>query len=293
MKHDVFVSHASEDKEAFVAPLADRLASLGLNVWYDAFTLKIGDSLSRSIDKGLAESRFGIVVLSKAFISKPWTEYELQGLVSKEIGRDKVILPLWHGLTRDDLLSFSPTLADKFALDTAKLDLHQIVLKIVEVVRPDIYNNLMRLKLLNDLRKKAKKELVSRKSLKMGPIRHEKLPDGLLIRIKLINHIFDSVMPMPLSHSINLFRRDVNPAEEIGHWERLAAAYLDITCNKNFSQEKCKDVAMVLMGISVGTLSDENAQEFDHLNYEEVVDIVESYRKVVPEIVAPENEEEE
>ena len=80
MQHDVFVSHASEDKEAFVAPLAKILSQLGLKVWYDEFSLKLGDSLSRSIDKGLSESTFGIVVLSKPFINKSWTEYELRGL---------------------------------------------------------------------------------------------------------------------------------------------------------------------------------------------------------------------
>ena len=68
MQHDVFVSHASEDKEAFVAPLAKILSQLGLKVWYDEFSLKLGDSLSRSIDKGLSESTFGIVVLKTSCV---------------------------------------------------------------------------------------------------------------------------------------------------------------------------------------------------------------------------------
>jgi hypothetical protein len=64
--NDVFISHAWEDK-GFVRPLAEILRSLGLKVWYDEFTLQIGDSLSRSIDAGLAESRYGLVVISPAF----------------------------------------------------------------------------------------------------------------------------------------------------------------------------------------------------------------------------------
>jgi hypothetical protein len=68
--HDVFISHASEDKDDFVRSLANSLISHGLNVWYDEMTLRIGDSLRQKIDKGLANSRVGLVVLSPAFISK-------------------------------------------------------------------------------------------------------------------------------------------------------------------------------------------------------------------------------
>ncbi|MBA7509581.1 hypothetical protein ES705_01539 [subsurface metagenome] len=84
-EYDVFISHASEDKDEIVRPLAVKLQSMGLKVWYDEFELKIGDSLRRKIDKGLANSRFGIVVLSTAFISKGWTNYELDGIVTKAI----------------------------------------------------------------------------------------------------------------------------------------------------------------------------------------------------------------
>lgn len=69
-KWDIFISHASEDKETFVKPLAEALKSLGMRVWYDDFTLSIGDSLSRSIDTGLINSSYGVVVLSPCFFSK-------------------------------------------------------------------------------------------------------------------------------------------------------------------------------------------------------------------------------
>jgi hypothetical protein len=71
---DAFISHASEDKERFVRPLARALKNLGVEIWYDEFSLKLGDSLSRSIDKGLAQSRYDIVVLSEAFMTKSWPE---------------------------------------------------------------------------------------------------------------------------------------------------------------------------------------------------------------------------
>jgi hypothetical protein len=72
---DVFISHASEDKESLVRPLADFLSNLDVRVWYDEMTLKVGDSLGRSIDEGLARSNFGIVVLSKAFLVKGYSAH--------------------------------------------------------------------------------------------------------------------------------------------------------------------------------------------------------------------------
>lgn len=78
---DVFISHASEDKEEIVRPLARELQQCGLRVWYDEFELRIGDGLRRKIDEGIARSAFGVVVLSTAFFAKNWTQYELDGLL--------------------------------------------------------------------------------------------------------------------------------------------------------------------------------------------------------------------
>ena len=73
MKWDIFVSHAYEDK-VFARALADALSLRDLSVWFDEFELKVGDSLRRSIDSGLSESRFGIVILSPDFFAKEWTK---------------------------------------------------------------------------------------------------------------------------------------------------------------------------------------------------------------------------
>lgn len=72
-KYDVFISHASEDKDEVVRPLAHALKESGLSVWFDEFELRIGDSLRRKIDRGLANSRFGVIVLSRSFFEKGWT----------------------------------------------------------------------------------------------------------------------------------------------------------------------------------------------------------------------------
>lgn len=140
-EHDVFISHASEDKDGFVRGLAEGLRERGVDVWYDEFELKVGDSLRRSIDKGLANSRFGIVVLSSAFFAKNWTEYELDGLVAKEnAAGDKVILPIWHKVSKDEVMKQSPTLGDRVALNTGIQGLDEIIDQLVDVVRPTATN---------------------------------------------------------------------------------------------------------------------------------------------------------
>ena len=101
--YDGFICHASEDKAAFVRPLANALSKLGLHIWFDEFELKVGDSLRRSIDKGLAKSAYGIVVLSKSFFSKGWSQRELDGLVARDVDSPGTILPIWHGIGREEV----------------------------------------------------------------------------------------------------------------------------------------------------------------------------------------------
>jgi len=132
---DVFISHASEDKDEVVRPLAIALQAGGLRVWYDEFELKIGDSLRRKIDKGLANSRFGVVVLSKSFLGKGWANYELDGLVTRAVGGEQVLLPIWHSITKQEVIKFSPSLADKLARNTATHTVEEIATEIVEVIR--------------------------------------------------------------------------------------------------------------------------------------------------------------
>lgn len=117
---DVFLSHASEDKDSIARPLAHALQTRGYTVWFDEFELTVGDSLSKRIDEGLASSRFGVVILSPAFLGKPWPERELAGLVAKEmVGGERVILPVWHGLDQAAVAAASPPLADLLAANSS------------------------------------------------------------------------------------------------------------------------------------------------------------------------------
>lgn len=84
IKYDVFISHASEDKESLVNDFVNELKKRNIKVWYDNMNISWGDSLRTKIDEGLRNSRFGIVVLSKDYIKKGWTQYELEGLFNND-----------------------------------------------------------------------------------------------------------------------------------------------------------------------------------------------------------------
>lgn len=137
----VFICHASEDKETFVRPLASALRARGANVWYDEFAIEWGDSLRKKIDQGIHAAAFGIVVLSKAFFSKPWPAYELDGLLQREMaGAQATILPIWHNVTRDDVLRFSASLAGRLALSSSEgpVSLADKIWRRTAEVNPDV-----------------------------------------------------------------------------------------------------------------------------------------------------------
>lgn len=135
--YDAFISHATEDKNDVVRPLAELLQKNGFAIWYDEFQLRVGDSLRRSIDKGLANSRFGIVILSPYFFAKNWPQYELDGLIAKEMAGGQRILPIWHKVSKDEVISYSPTLADRVALNTAMLTIDELAQELGEVLKKD------------------------------------------------------------------------------------------------------------------------------------------------------------
>ena len=135
IQYDIFLSHASEDKTDFVKPLALKLQELGFKVWYDEFTLKVGDSLRKKIDEGLKNSRYGTIIISESFIKKDWTGYELDSMVAREMNGHKMILPIWHKVSKDDVINFSPNLADKVALNSSLYSIEEIANKLAEVLK--------------------------------------------------------------------------------------------------------------------------------------------------------------
>ena len=121
--YDVFVSHAWEDKESFVEEFVQELQKLGLQVWYDKKQIKWGDSMRAKIDEGLRKSKFGVAVLSPDYIKdgKYWTKAELDGLFQLESINGKMLLPVWHNLTKKEVMAYSPIIAGKLAMNTASM----------------------------------------------------------------------------------------------------------------------------------------------------------------------------
>jgi len=130
--YDVFVSHAFEDKESFVDEFVVEMEKLGFKVWYDSQRLQWGDSMRERIDNGLKNSRYGIVVLSPDYIAnhKYWTKAELNGLFQLETINGKTILPIWHNLTKKQVVEYSPMIADRKALTTAFMTAEEIAVEL-------------------------------------------------------------------------------------------------------------------------------------------------------------------
>lgn len=120
LQYDVFISHSSLDKDAVARPLAHALQKRGLQVWLDEEQLKVGDSIRRGIDDALRGSRFGVVVLSPAYLSSEWGQKELDTFFAKEKYQSKSILPLYHGVSVEDVEMHWPLLADKISLSTSE-----------------------------------------------------------------------------------------------------------------------------------------------------------------------------
>ena len=132
-EYDVFISHASEDKD-FAEPLYEALTEQGLRVWYDRSEIQLGDSLRRSIDEGLRNCKFGVVILSPTFSRKNWTQYELDGLVTRQMTGERIILPIWHRVTADGMEDFPEALRDIVSLNSATMTLARITDEIVNRV---------------------------------------------------------------------------------------------------------------------------------------------------------------
>lgn len=258
-KWDLFISHASEDKVDFVEPLASALTAFGVKVWFDKFALKLGDSLSRSIDRGLANSSYGLIVVSPAFISKKWPDYELRGLLAKELTSGRTILPIWHKITRAKVLKFSPTLADKFAIISADLTPVQIAIEVIKIVRPDILTQIHRRIIFLEERAKSTKTSVPASELLPAPIQHDKLPKELIGRIRLVRACLLGANTHSMEYWIDGFKRDSHPSQEVSYWEHVCSVFLEyIAMNPSLTKrqrEAAYDLVSTLwLGPDTGSL---------------------------------------
>lgn len=119
-EYDAFISHAVEDKIPIANELCAKLEAAGLKIWYSGKELGVGDSIEKTIEKGLNRSRFGIVVFSPTYLAKNWTIREFYTLLAKEIEEQKVILPVLYNISLDELKNKDLVMADRFAVNADK-----------------------------------------------------------------------------------------------------------------------------------------------------------------------------
>ena len=118
-KPAAFISHDSRDKVELARPIAIGLSKLMCPVWYDDFSLKVGSRIRESIEQGLKEARKCVLIITPNFLSNTgWTKAEFNGIFTRELveGKD-VVLPVWHGVSREEVYEYSPVLADRLAVD--------------------------------------------------------------------------------------------------------------------------------------------------------------------------------
>ena len=135
--YDVFISHASEDKESFVNLLVEELIKRGVKVWFDRKEITWGKSIRQSIDAGLKQSKFAIVVLSEFYINKYWTQKEFNALFCLGSKLGDFILPIWHNITPERAQRFSPMLSDSLALVSSDYTIEGIADMFVEKLNYD------------------------------------------------------------------------------------------------------------------------------------------------------------
>jgi hypothetical protein len=113
-----FISHDSRDKDLIARPVAEKLNSRLCFVWYDEFSLKVGNGLRESIDKGIKEARKCILIITPNFLTNSgWTKSEFNSIFTREIiKKEKILLPIWSGVTKEMVYEYSPNLVDTTAL---------------------------------------------------------------------------------------------------------------------------------------------------------------------------------
>ncbi|WP_240609276.1 toll/interleukin-1 receptor domain-containing protein [Flavipsychrobacter stenotrophus] len=130
---DIFLCHAWDDRGGAAKELHDLLESRGVSVWFSEKDVALGTPLLREIDRGLAKSRVGIVLVTPALLRR----IQAQGIADKELSvllaRDQLI-PIVHGTTYEALREISPMLASRSGLSTGENLMADVAAKLAELV---------------------------------------------------------------------------------------------------------------------------------------------------------------
>lgn len=227
-KYDLFISHASEDKDSLVRPLAILLERLSVKVWYDEFSLKLGDDLSLSIDRGLQGSRYGLLILSKSFLAKNWTDYEYRSLLSRQIDGERVLLPLWYGIDKEDVKQYSLYLAGIKALPVSLGNFKSVIPSVLQVVRPDIWREMRMRAVLRKSVAEGRLEVMKLSDIKKATTKQSKLSSQQIVRSKAVYYGIGKHLHKDFEEYVGDFELDVVPERELQTWEIMNVCYLEM-----------------------------------------------------------------
>lgn len=132
-----FISHDFRDKDAIARPIALGLIKLMRPVWFDEFSLKVGDRLRESIERGIKECNKCVLILSPNFLSNHgWTKTEFNSIFTRELieGTD-FLLPVWCGVDKKEIFEYSPSLADRFGVNW-NLGVDEVVRRLYRAINP-------------------------------------------------------------------------------------------------------------------------------------------------------------
>ena len=132
---DVFLCHAWDDRRGVARELHDMLESRGVSVWFSEKDVALGSPLMREIDRGLAKSRIGIVLVTPALLSRLRSEGIADKELSALLARD-LLIPVVHNTSYEELREVSPLLGSRSGLSTAENAMHEVAAKVAELVSP-------------------------------------------------------------------------------------------------------------------------------------------------------------
>jgi hypothetical protein len=260
-KWDAFLSHAHEDKLDFVRPLADRLRTEGMGIWFDEFEIGYGQSISQSIERGLANSRVGIIIISQSSLKKNWTKYEISALKNLYLNYGTRLVPVWKDIDQSTIKLTDPGLLDIRALVYKGRTVEEVAYEIIAVIRPDILsriNSRQRKAILYDTTPIIE---IDSKRIAPGPRLRQKIPSRDISRIRLLHSIFFDVFRDTVEDWIDNFCRDADYEDEILFWELVATFYLSWVRERRYSSSEKRLILRTVMEL----VQQASEEKFDSL----------------------------
>ena len=259
---DAFISHSSQDKRLFVRPLIECLEEYGARVWYDEYSISVGDSLSAAIDKGLTAARMGVVVISPSFIDTAkksgWTHYELRGIVSNSIGASgRRIVPVWLDVSLEDVRSWSPSMADLMAIDAGSKSVEEVGLEIMRVIAPERAGGLARLRALATFQATGAQTTMDPSSLIKSPALERRVPGHVPLRAMLVTEVLGDTgysFSGDTEGFLENLSRDLHHEREMRVWEAIAVSYVSTSKVYDLDERKRKVLLNFLLRASMGSV---------------------------------------